>query len=80
MTRQSSYLLKHFSKQIIVRRTEKNISQMKLAELIDCHLNTINNIETGRHNPTFEMALKISKVLRISLDEMVDLVLEDLKL
>ena len=71
-------LLKYFSKQIILRRTQEKISQMQLAEMVDCHLNTINNIETCRHDPTFEMAVKISKVLKISLDKMVDYVLQEI--
>lgn len=76
--RTATPLLKYFSKQIIRRRTEQKISQMQLAEMIDCHLNTINNIETCRHDPTFEMAVKISKVLKISLDKIVDYVLEEI--
>lgn len=78
--RNTTSLLRYFSKQIIIRRNEQKISQMQLAEMIDCHLNTINNIETCRHDPTFEMALKISKALKISLDAMVDLVLEEINI
>lgn len=73
-------LLKYFSKQIIRQRTQKKMSQLQLAEIVDCHLNTINNLENGRYHPSFELALKISKVLEISLDKMVDLVLQDIKL
>jgi transcriptional regulator with XRE-family HTH domain len=73
-------IMKYFSRQMASKRTQKNMSQGELSEIVDCHINTINNIECGRSSPNFEMALKLSKVLDISLDQMIKEVLKDLDL
>lgn len=45
-------------------RTEKNLSQAALAELVGVSRNTISSIETGQFNPTAKLVL----VLCIALD------------
>ena len=45
-------------------RTEKNLSQSQLAELVGGSRNTISSIETGQFNPTAKLAL----ILCIALD------------
>lgn len=45
-------------------RTEKNLSQSQLAELVGVSRNTISSIETGQFNPTAKLAL----ILCIALD------------
>lgn len=46
-------------------RSEKNLSQAQLAEMIGVSRNTISSIETGQFNPTAKLAL----VLCIALDK-----------
>lgn len=46
-------------------RTEKNLSQAELAEMVGVSRNTISSIETGQFNPTAKLAL----VLCIALDK-----------
>ncbi len=46
-------------------RTERDLSQSALAELIGVSRNTISSIETGQFNPTATLAL----VLCIALDK-----------
>ena len=46
-------------------RTEKDLSQAALAELVGVSRNTISSIETGQFNPTAKLAL----VLCIALDK-----------
>jgi len=46
-------------------RTEKNLSQAQLAEIVGVSRNTISSIETGQFNPTAKLAL----VLCIALDK-----------
>ncbi|MGX8711017.1 MAG: helix-turn-helix transcriptional regulator [bacterium] len=48
-----------------VARTEKNLSQADLAELVGVSRNTISSIETGQFNPTAKLAL----ILCIALDK-----------
>lgn len=38
-------------------RTERNISQAQLAEMVGVSRNTISSIETGQFNPTAKLAL-----------------------
>lgn len=54
-----------------LRRT-KELSQEKLARLADVANNTIIKIEAGRNqNPTLDTLKKISKVLQVSVDELI---------
>ncbi len=46
-------------------RTEHNLSQTQLAELVGVSRNTISSIETGQFNPTAKLAL----ILCIALDK-----------
>lgn len=46
-------------------RTEKNLSQAALAELVGVSRNTISSIETGQFHPTAKLAL----ILCIALDK-----------
>jgi putative transcriptional regulator len=46
-------------------RTEYNLSQSQLAEMVGVSRNTISSIETGQFNPTAKLAL----ILCIALDK-----------
>ena len=46
-------------------RTERNLSQAALAELVGVSRNTISSIETGQFSPTAKLAL----ILCIALDK-----------
>ncbi len=46
-------------------RTEKNISQQQLADMVGVSRNTISSIETGQFNPTANLAL----ILCVALDK-----------
>jgi len=53
-------------------REAKKLSQEKLARLADVANNTIVKIEAGKNkNPTLETLTKISKVLNISVDDLI---------
>ncbi len=54
--------LKNHLKEI---RTQMNLSQSKLAEMVGVSRNTISSIETGQFNPTAKLAL----ILCIALDQ-----------
>ena len=45
-------------------RSEKNLSQSQLAEMVGVSRNTISSIETGQFNPTAKLAL----ILCVALD------------
>ena len=50
-------------------RSEKNLSQAQLAEMVGVSRNTISSIETGQFNPTAKLAL----ILCIALDKFEEL-------
>lgn len=67
--------LKSIGKKIRDQRRIKNMSQEKLAELIDVTPSYISNIESGNRVVSLPTMLKIVKVLDLSLDY---LLLEDI--
>ena len=59
---EDSLILKNNLRKI---RTQTNLSQQQLADLVGVSRNTISSIETGQFNPTAKLAL----ILCIALDK-----------
>ena len=53
-------------------RTQKGLSQEKLAELVGCHPTYIGQLERGEKNATLESIEKISSALQISLSTLFE--------
>lgn len=53
-------------------RTQKGLSQEKLAELAGCHPTYIGQLERGEKNATLESVEKIASAIDISLSELFD--------
>ena len=54
-------------------RQKRKLSQEKLARLTDISLNTLTKIESGfTKKPSIQTIHKIAKVLRVSLDNLVE--------
>ena len=53
-------------------RTQKGLSQEKLAELAGCHPTYIGQLERGEKNATLESVEKIASALDVSLSELFD--------
>ncbi|MDY3234075.1 MAG: helix-turn-helix transcriptional regulator [Erysipelotrichaceae bacterium] len=51
-------------------RTEKNLSQQQLADLVGVSRQTINTIEQGDYNPTIRLCISICKALDKTLDDL----------
>ena len=62
--------LKILGLNIKAERTRKNISQEKLAELIQVSLRTKSQIEQAKQTPSAFIVFDISKALNISIDEL----------
>jgi len=56
-----------------VERAKLNLTQQDLADNIGVSRQTINSIETERYTPSTVLALKISKVFTISVNEIFTL-------
>ncbi len=55
-----------------------DITQQRLADLVGCSRQTINSIEKGKFNPSIELVLKISKALKLPVEEIFYLLEEEL--
>lgn len=62
----------NFSERLRVARENAGLSQTELASLIGIAPNTLSTYENSNREPRLSLALKISKALKISLDELVN--------
>lgn len=46
-------------------RLEKNVTQEKLARIVDISLRQVQNIESGKSSPNVYLAIKIKKALKV---------------
>ena len=51
-------------------REKYGYSQGQLAELVNVSRQTINSLETGKYNPSIFLAHKLSKIFRLSIEEL----------
>ncbi len=56
-----------------VARAKKDLTQAALAERTGVSRQAINNIEKGNFNPSTLLALKMAKVLEVSVEELFEL-------
>ncbi len=58
---------------IKVERAKLNITQSELAEKIGVSRQTINSIEIGKYVPSTTLALKLSRLFKITVNEIFEL-------
>ncbi|WP_425639201.1 helix-turn-helix transcriptional regulator [Algoriphagus yeomjeoni] len=58
---------------IKIERARHNMTQQDLAEKVSVSRQTINSIEAGKYVPSTVLALKISQVFSVSLEEIFQL-------
>lgn len=51
-------------------RTQLNLTQQQLADLVGVSSRTIISIEKGQYNPSLMLAYRISKIFEISVEEL----------
>lgn len=54
-------------------RQQEDITQKQLAEEVDVSRQTINAIETGKYDPSLELALKIAEFFEEKVEEIFSL-------
>ncbi len=52
-------------------RSEKNITQSKLAEILDVDRSFVSNIENGKTNPTLSTITKLAKALDVQIEKLI---------
>ena len=65
-------LIQILSENLKQKRAELNISQEKLAELLDVHRNTIAFIERKQRNISLELLEKLAQVLNCSASSLIE--------
>lgn len=63
---------------ILTLRKKKNITQEELAEQLNVTRQTISKWELGETSPDIKQAKELSKIFKVSLDELVDNDIKDL--
>ena len=66
-----SFYNNELAKNIRVERAKLKISQLKLAEMADISLDTVNMIERGPRNPRFNTIVAIAKALNVDLNTLL---------
>jgi putative transcriptional regulator len=64
---------------IKVERAKKDMTQARLAELVNVSRQTINAVEKGKYNLSTVLALKIARVFGSTVDAIFELEDDDLK-
>jgi len=64
---------KELAKNIRIERARLNISQLKLAEMADVSLDTVNLIERAVGNPKLRTIIAIAKALGVDLNTLIKL-------
>ncbi|MEB8328726.1 helix-turn-helix transcriptional regulator [Flavobacteriaceae bacterium KMM 6897] len=64
---------------IKVERAKKNITQAQLAEMAMVSRQTINTMELGKYVPSTTLALRLSKIFEVSVNDLFQLEKDDWK-
>jgi putative transcriptional regulator len=62
---------------IKVERARKNISQAELADKLKVSRLTIHSIETGKFNPSIQLAMRLAKHFKMQVEDLFELEDED---
>ncbi len=64
-------LLKKFGKNVKIERIKKDLTQEKLAEIMDVSQNYIANIERGKANMSLGKILELSGFLNVKIEKLL---------
>lgn len=67
-----SSISRQFGSTVRCRRTAAGLSQEKLAEKAGLHPTYISMVERGVKNPTLDVAMRISKALKVPLPQLIE--------
>lgn len=73
MYMEMTYYYKELAKNMRIERSRLNISQLKLAEMADVSLDTINMIERAVGNPKLCTVIAIANALKVDLNTLIKL-------
>lgn len=65
-------VLERLGKKLKFARKEANLTQEDLAEKVGIHPTYVGKLESGKNNPSFLMLYKISRALKIRLNDLTN--------
>lgn len=65
-------LLKKFGKNVKIERIKQDLTQEKLAEIMDVSQNYIANIECGKANMSLAKVLELANYLNIRIEQLLN--------
>ena len=65
-------LLKQFGKNVKIERIKQDLTQEKLAEIMDVSQNYIANIECGKANMSLAKVLELANYLNIRIEKLLN--------
>ncbi len=65
-------LLKRFGKNVKIERIKQDLTQEKLAEIMDVSQNYIANIECGKANMSLAKVLELANYLKVDINKLLD--------
>jgi transcriptional regulator with XRE-family HTH domain len=60
-----------FPARLVQLRKQQGLSQQRLAELVDLHVNQVRRYEAGTAQPTLDTLVSLARALHVSLDGLV---------
>jgi len=63
---------KAFGQAVCKQRQSQDMSQLVLSEKADLHLNTVQAIESGRHNPKLTTVFQLSDALGVTPSALIE--------
>jgi transcriptional regulator with XRE-family HTH domain len=61
----------NFPAQLVELRKQQGLSQQRLADAVELHVNQVRRYEAGTAQPTLDALVKLAKALHVSLDALV---------
>jgi transcriptional regulator with XRE-family HTH domain len=61
----------NFPAQLVELRKQQGLSQQRLADAVDLHVNQVRRYEAGTAQPTLDALVKLAKALHVTLDALV---------
>ena len=53
-------------------REKQNLTQVAVSKMLGCTSSAINQYETGKRKPSFDILIKLSKIYGCSVDDFID--------
>ncbi len=64
--------MKRFGEKLRILREHRGLSYRQLAALLDTAHSHLVNLESGKHKPSVDLIVKITQVLSVSFDQLMD--------